>query len=74
MGNLALVCPRHHTEIHLGFWTLVMRDGAPWAVPPAWIDPQRRPLRRALARAADQARRVGEQLRLLVDPPQDDTG
>ncbi len=68
LANLALLCGRHHTTVHAGIWTLQMRDGIPWAVPPPWIDPQRRPLRNTLHAAADQARRLGSQLRLDLDP------
>jgi hypothetical protein len=36
IDTLALVCPRHHTDLHHGVWQLRMRDGIPWARPPAW--------------------------------------
>ena len=29
IANLALLCSRHHTEIHTGMWILTMRDGVP---------------------------------------------
>jgi hypothetical protein len=67
LANLALVCHRHHTEIHLGTWQLRMCQGTPWAIPPPWIDPDRRPLRNTAHHAADDARRLGQQLRLDLD-------
>jgi hypothetical protein len=39
LTNLALLCPRHHTDVHAGIWSLEMRDGIPWARPPTWVDP-----------------------------------
>ena len=47
LKNLALVCGRHHTEVHQETWQIQMRDGIPWVVAPSWIDPTRRPLRNA---------------------------
>ena len=47
LENLALVCGRHHTEVHLEEWEIRMLDGIPWVVPPRWVDPARRPLRNA---------------------------
>jgi hypothetical protein len=47
LENLALLCGRHHTEVHLEEWEIRMRDGIPWVTPPSWIDPRRRPLRNA---------------------------
>ncbi len=29
IANLALVCPRHHTEVHAGTWTITMIDAIP---------------------------------------------
>jgi hypothetical protein len=37
LGNLALVCGRHHTEVHLGTWQIQMRHGIPWIRPPKWM-------------------------------------
>jgi hypothetical protein len=47
LENLALVCGRHHTEVHQETWEITMRDGVPWVTPPTWIDPAQRPLRNA---------------------------
>lgn len=48
LANLALLCSRHHTEIHLGHWTITMRDAVPWFVPPPWVDRERTPVRNSL--------------------------
>jgi hypothetical protein len=40
-----LVCGFHHREHARLGWACVMVDGVPHWTPPAWLDPQRRPLR-----------------------------
>jgi hypothetical protein len=67
VDNLALLCPRHHADVHAGIWTVEMRDGLPWARPPTWADPQRRWRRNTYRHRRDQA----HQLRLDLDPPPD---
>ena len=47
LENLALVCGRHHTEVHLEEWEIRMLDGIPWVIAPRWIDRSRRLLRNA---------------------------
>jgi hypothetical protein len=47
LDNLALVCGRHHTEVHQHTWEIQMRDGIPWITPPAWIGRRLGPLRNA---------------------------
>ena len=47
LDNLALVCGRHHTEVHHETWEIRMLDGIPWVVPPRWVDPEQRLLRNA---------------------------
>nr|WP_064569587.1 HNH endonuclease signature motif containing protein [Gordonia sp. LAM0048] len=45
LGNGCLLCQRCHTQVHHHGWDVVMGfDRHPWLVPPATIDPQRRPL------------------------------
>jgi hypothetical protein len=41
--NLALLCVHHHDRVHREGWTIVMIDGRPWFIPPAWLDPDQRP-------------------------------
>jgi len=44
--NLAMVCPRHHSEIHEpGGWQIEMVHDVPWVRPPSWVQ-RDRPLRR----------------------------
>lgn len=68
LDNLVLLCPAHHTGVHLRRWRIEMRDGLPWVIPPRQIDPQQRPVRNELPDAVRQAHRLAEQLSL------DDTG
>ncbi|NMN97359.1 HNH endonuclease signature motif containing protein [Antrihabitans stalactiti] len=43
--NLVLLCRFHHRLIHHSEWEVVMgRDRHPWFIPPAKIDPLRRPI------------------------------
>ena len=48
-----------------------MRDGAPWFIPPARIDPLQTPMRNTVHDAITDNRRLGQQLRLGIDPPGD---
>jgi hypothetical protein len=43
LENLTLVCSQHHREFRQRGWECVMREGLPWWIPPAHIDPARRP-------------------------------
>ncbi len=46
LANLALLCPSHHTQVHLQGWDLVVAaSGVVEVVPPRWLDPDRRPRR-----------------------------
>ncbi|GAB2916428.1 hypothetical protein GCM10027047_12880 [Rhodococcus aerolatus] len=62
--NGVLLCEAHHTEIHLGRWTITVRDGVPWFVPPRSHDPTRTPVRNTLHDAVRATRRFGQQLAL----------
>ncbi len=45
LDNGCLLCQRCHTQVHHHGWDIVLGyDRHPWLVPPATIDPQRRPL------------------------------
>ena len=55
LSNLAMLCRFHHRQIHSTGWICRIRDGLPEFMPPAWIDPQRRPRRRALPHLAAAA-------------------
>jgi len=43
LDNLTLQCRFHHQLIHHDQWEIHTREGRPWFVPPAWIDPTRTP-------------------------------
>ena len=40
-----LICPRHHRVVHAKGWEIRFINGIPEYIPPASIDPQRRPQR-----------------------------
>jgi hypothetical protein len=63
LDNLVLLCARHHSDIHTGIWSIEMHGQVPWAIPPAWIDPGRRPLRNTTRHRFQQARDIGQRLR-----------
>lgn len=48
IDNLCLLCHRHHWTIHHSGWEIAFVDGIPHVIPPAIIDPQRKPRRNAL--------------------------
>ncbi|RZT27911.1 uncharacterized protein DUF222 [Kribbella sp. VKM Ac-2569] len=37
--NLALVCRRHHTDLHHGHWTITIANGQVHVTRPTWADP-----------------------------------
>jgi hypothetical protein len=41
--NGVLICHFHHGVVHKTGWTLIMIDGAPYFLPPAWLDWTRTP-------------------------------
>lgn len=46
IANLCLLCSYHHRLIHHSDWSIRMGDdGLPDVIPPAWLDPERRPRR-----------------------------
>ncbi|MGO4191853.1 DUF222 domain-containing protein [Arthrobacter sp. YAF17] len=44
-GNGALLCSHHHHLIHKEQWTIQLRSGVPWVVPPPHVDPSQVPRR-----------------------------
>ncbi|WP_324288808.1 HNH endonuclease [Gordonia bronchialis] len=45
LDNGCLLCPSCHTDVHHNGWDVVMGDDRhPWLIPPATVDPRRRPL------------------------------
>ena len=45
IGNLVMLCAVHHRLVHHSDWTVRISRGLPEFLPPAWIDPERRPRR-----------------------------
>ncbi|RZS36860.1 uncharacterized protein DUF222 [Herbihabitans rhizosphaerae] len=45
---MTLLCRHHHTTIHQQDWEIIMRNGIPYYIPPAWVDPQRKPIRNTM--------------------------
>ncbi|WP_134324839.1 HNH endonuclease signature motif containing protein [Cumulibacter soli] len=54
IGNMTLVCGRHHRELDSSGWRIDMLDGLPWWTPPPRIDPDRRPILNARIQLPDQ--------------------
>ena len=48
LHNCVMLCRVHHRLLHHSDWIVRIRDGPPEFIPPAWIDPQRRPRRKLL--------------------------
>jgi hypothetical protein len=48
LDNLVLLCGKHHRVVHHTDWEIRMINGIPWFIPPALIDPERKPLRNPL--------------------------
>lgn len=69
--NLVLLCSRHHTEIHLGHWTITVRDAVPWFVPPPWVDAAQRPLRNSFHQRIAATRAAAAELRRPPGAPPD---
>jgi hypothetical protein len=44
LGNCCLLCPRHHREVHETGWKLTIHPDRVEFIPPAILDPLRRPL------------------------------
>ena len=51
--NMCLLCRYHHREFERRGWQVIMRAGTPHWIPPAWIDPDRRPIRNTAHHQAD---------------------
>jgi hypothetical protein len=55
LGNLALLCEPHHHRAHHDGWEIRFGDdGHPELIPPAWVDPERRPRRNSYWRIRDR--------------------
>ena len=45
LGNCVLLCPTHHRHVHGTGWEIIVRPGHVEFIPPAILDPLRKPLR-----------------------------
>ncbi|WP_433281388.1 DUF222 domain-containing protein [Pseudonocardia xinjiangensis] len=52
LHNCVMLCRACHRLQHHSEWEVRIRDGLPELIPPAWIDPQRRPRRQPLLHLA----------------------
>jgi 5-methylcytosine-specific restriction protein A len=52
LHNCVMLCRACHRLQHHSEWEVRIRDGLPELIPPAWIDPQRRPRRKPLLHLA----------------------
>ncbi|TDW18898.1 HNH endonuclease signature motif containing protein [Kribbella kalugense] len=43
LSNLALLCRRHHTDLHNGHWTITITNGQVHVTRPTWADPPPHP-------------------------------
>jgi hypothetical protein len=56
LSDMVLICPAHHRMVHAQDWDIIFAaDGHPEYIPPASIDPRRRPLRNHRFRADSAA-------------------
>jgi 5-methylcytosine-specific restriction protein A len=52
LHNCVMLCRACHRLLHHSDWQVRIRDGLPEFIPPAWIDPERRPRRKPLLHLA----------------------
>ena len=45
LDNMCLLCRYHHRMFEALGWEVFMIDAIPWWRPPAWLDPERKPIR-----------------------------
>jgi hypothetical protein len=73
IDNLALLCRRHHVDLHNGHWQITIADGAVYVARPSWAEPS--PTITAARRAAPpevQPRRTAPpDVQSACDPPPD---
>jgi Domain of unknown function (DUF222)/HNH endonuclease len=48
LDNMVLLCRRHHRILHHSAWEITFLNGIPHFIPPAWLDPDRTPVRNVL--------------------------
>jgi hypothetical protein len=60
LDNLALVCRRHHTDLHHGHWTITITNGQVHVTRPTWADPPTTPPHKPPAHASGAPKPPGE--------------
>lgn len=53
LSNLVLLCGTHHALIHHSEWEVTITNGIPEFIPPAFLDPERRPRRNPIHRTTN---------------------
>ncbi|HEX9086482.1 MAG TPA: DUF222 domain-containing protein [Arthrobacter sp.] len=53
--NGVLLCSHHHHVIHKEHWTIQVRTGIPWFIPPPHLDPRQKPRRNYYFRPEDHS-------------------
>jgi hypothetical protein len=53
LDNMCLLCGFHHREFERRGWAVRMSDGVPEWLPPAWLDPERKPRRNTANHVSD---------------------
>jgi hypothetical protein len=56
--NGTLLCSHHHHLIHKEQWTIQLRTGIPWFIPPPHLDPRQRPRRNTYFHPASHPQRT----------------
>ncbi|MFF0269144.1 DUF222 domain-containing protein [Kribbella sp. NPDC004536] len=64
--NLALLCRRHHVDVHNDRWTITITNGQPHVTRPTWADPP--PLRRPRTATGNPLRPSGTSERARTTP------
>ncbi|MGZ4609896.1 MAG: HNH endonuclease signature motif containing protein, partial [Actinomycetes bacterium] len=68
--NCVLLCAVHHRRVHHHGWEVrVGADRLPEFLPPAWIDPERRPRRNVRARTVGRPRRSSFERQIATVTP-----
>ena len=70
LANTTLLCGHHHGAVHHDGWGVrLAADGHPEFIPPAYVDPQRRPRRNHYHHHQQQHRQKAANARVDDDPP-----
>ena len=59
VSNGTLLCSHHHHLIHKEHWTIQLKTGIPWFIPPPHLDPRQQPRRNHYFRPRSRHRVTG---------------